>query len=74
MTRGYLQIEEGDWIEPTLKGFVHQCCGCGLVHITDYAVVDRRTEKRVRGVAVQFKLKIDNRRTAASRRKLKRKK
>jgi hypothetical protein len=74
MTKGYIQIEEGQWIEPTHQGFMHQCCNCALVHITDYAVVDRRTKKRVRGVAVQFKLKIDRRRTAASRRKLKRKK
>jgi hypothetical protein len=73
VTKGYLQIEEGQWIEPAHKGFVHQCCGCGLVHITDYALVDRRTQEYVTGVAVRFKLRIDARKTAASRRKLKRK-
>lgn len=62
MTRGYMQIEEGDWIEPPLRGFVHQCCGCALTHITDYRVVDGK---------VQFRVRIDNRKTAASRRKFK---
>jgi len=62
MTRGYFQIEEGAWIEPTKRGFVHQCCGCALTHITDYRVVDGK---------VQFRVRIDNRKTAASRRKFK---
>jgi hypothetical protein len=50
---------------------VHQCCHCALVHITDYNVVDRRTKKKVTGVAVQFRVRIDKRKTAASRRKMK---
>jgi hypothetical protein len=71
MTKGYMQIEEGDWIEPTRKAFIDQCCDCGLVHVIDFAVVDKRTREPVPYVAVQFKLKIDRRKTAASRRKLK---
>ncbi len=71
MTRGYLQIIEGEWIEPTRKGFIEQCCDCGLVHIIDFAVIDKRTKKRVPFVAVQFKLRVDRRKTSASRRKLK---
>lgn len=71
MTRGYMQIVEGDWIEPAKKGFVDQCCDCGLVHVIDFEVIDKRTRKPVPYVAVQFKLKVDRRKTAASRRKLK---
>ena len=71
MTRGYMQIEEGDWIEPQHGKFVDQCCDCHLVHVMKFAVIDRKTRKAVTGVQVQFKLKIDRRRTAASRRKLK---
>lgn len=71
MTKGYQQIHEGEWIEPTRKGFVNQCCHCGLVHIIDFAVVDRRTKAPIPNATVQFKLKIDNRKTAASRRKYK---
>lgn len=71
MTKGYRQIVDGEWIEPARKGFIHQCCDCALVHITDYAVVDKRTGKSVPYVTVQFKLRVDRRKTAASRRKLK---
>jgi Zn-finger protein len=71
MTKGYMQIEEGDWIEPSHNGFVDQCCDCHLVHVMQFAVIDRKTRKPVTGVQVQFKLKIDRRRTSASRRKLK---
>jgi hypothetical protein len=73
VTKGYHQIVEGQWIEPTHKGFVHQCCGCSLVHVTDYAVVDRETQEYVTGVAVRFRVRIDARKTAASRRKRKHK-
>ena len=71
MTKGYMQIVEGEWIEPTHQGFVDQCCDCHLVHVIDFAVVDRRTKEKIPNAAVQFKLKVDRRKTAASRRKLK---
>lgn len=70
MTRGYQQIHEGEWIEPTRKGFVDQCCDCHLVHVIDFAVVDK-DKNPIPGATVQFKLRVDRRRTAASRRKLK---
>ena len=71
MTRGYLQITDDEWIAPDRKGFIDQCCDCGLVHIIKYAVIDKRTRKPVPYVEVQFKLRVDARKTAASRRKLK---
>jgi Zn-finger protein len=71
MTRGYMQIHDGEWIEPVHDNFVDQCCDCHLVHVMKFAVIDRKTRKPVTGVQAQFKLKIDRRRTAASRRKLK---
>lgn len=71
MTKGYIQIVEGEWVEPVHDGFIDQCCDCCLVHVVDYVVVDRKTRKLVTNVAVQFKLRVDRRRTAASRRKLK---
>jgi hypothetical protein len=70
MTRGYQQIHENEWIEPNRKGFIDQCCDCGLTHVMSFAVVDKN-KKPIPGATVQFKLKIDRRRTAASRRKLK---
>ena len=71
MTKGYTQIVEGEWIEPSRKGFVDQCCDCALVHVIDFAVVDRQTKEPIPNATVQFKLRIDRRKTAASRRKLK---
>lgn len=62
MTRGYEQIHEGEWVEPVRKGFSHQCCDCALTHRTDYRVVKGK---------IQFRVVIDRRATAASRRKLK---
>jgi hypothetical protein len=62
MTKGYVQIIEGEWFEPPQRNFAHQCCGCALTHMTDYRVVDGK---------VQFRVRIDNRKTAASRRKFK---
>lgn len=58
--RGYLQIVEGEWIAPVKRGFVHQCCDCALVHVTDYAIEEGR---------VQFRTRVDRRLTAAARRK-----
>jgi hypothetical protein len=71
MTKGYQQIVEDQWYEPTHTGFIDQCCSCGLTHVIDYAVVDRKTKEKIPGAAVQFKLRVDRRKTAASRRKLK---
>lgn len=69
MTRGYQQIVDGEWYEPHRKGF-NQCCDCHMVHKVEYAVVDRVTKEPVSGVIVQVKVRVDHRRTAASRRKL----
>jgi hypothetical protein len=60
----YHQIVEGEWIEPVKRGFIHQCCGCGLVHVTDYAI----EAGAGRAGRVQFRLRVDRRLTAAARR------
>lgn len=71
MTKGYLQIETDEWIEPQHGKFIDQCCDCGLTHVMKFAVIDRKTRNPIPGAQVQFKLKIEKRMTAASRRKLK---
>lgn len=62
--RPYLQIYDGEWIEPVKRGFVHQCCDCALVHVTDYAIEGGQG----RAGRVQFKTRVDRRLTAAARR------
>jgi hypothetical protein len=60
----YMQIYEGEWIEPVKRGFVHACCGCDLVHVTDYAIEGGRGSAG----RVLFKTRVDRRLTAAARR------
>lgn len=71
MSDGYMQIYEGEWIEPPKRGFTNQCCACGLVHVFDFVVIDRRTGEKLPGTKIQFRLKVDRRKTAALRRKFK---
>jgi hypothetical protein len=70
MTKGYEQVHEGEWWEPQHGQFVSQCCDCCLTHVYKFAVVDRKTKEPITGAQVQFKLKVDRRKTAAARRKL----
>ena len=60
--RGYYQVTDGEWTEVPRRGFKEQCCSCGLVHQTDFRVLDGR---------FQFRATVDNRATAAARRKFK---
>src|ERR1700722_15469637 len=58
----YLQIHDGEWIGPAMRGFRHKCCGGALTHKTDYRIVNGK---------VQFRVVVDNRATADARRKFK---
>ena len=60
----YVQIYEGEWIEPVKRGFIHACCECSLVHVTDYKIEGGRGSAG----RVKFRLRVDRRRTAAARR------
>jgi len=62
MKSKYIQLVDGEWFAPVRRGFKEQCCGCGLVHIVDYRIVDG---------AIQFRATVDARATAAARRKFK---
>ena len=48
------------WIWPVHDGYRFRCCDCALVHLMQFTVDDG---------AVGFRIKRDNRATAASRRK-----
>jgi hypothetical protein len=60
----YMPIVEGEWIEPVKRGFIHACCGCDLVHVTDYAIEGGRGSAG----RVLFRTRVDARLTAAARR------
>jgi hypothetical protein len=57
--KGYYHVTDGEWVPVPWRGFKEQCCSCGLVHKTDFRVVDS---------GLQFKATVDNRATAAVRR------
>ena len=42
----YIQRFDGEWVDVT-NGQLLACCDCGLVHDTEYAVLDGRILKRV---------------------------
>ena len=41
----YIQRHDGEWVDVT-EGQLLACCDCGLVHDTEYAVLDGRILKR----------------------------
>lgn len=69
MTKGYQQIHDGEWLDLN-RTWINQCCDCCLTHRYKFAVVDA-DKNPIKGAKVQVKITIDNRLTAASRRKLK---
>ena len=32
------QFNDGEWYKPEMKGFIHECCDCGLKHKIDFKV------------------------------------
>jgi hypothetical protein len=58
----YHQVVEGEWTAIPKRGHWNMCCACALVHIIDYRLNDGALEMRVR---------VDRRATAAARRPFK---
>ena len=40
------EIPEGAWIQPVRKGYIFECCDCGLKHRMDFRVHLRRAQFR----------------------------
>lgn len=56
----YEQIFDGEWVCVPTRGHLDQCCGCGLVHETDY--------RRLGGGSLELRRTVKVRATAAVRR------
>lgn len=41
------QFYDGQWIEPVRKGFVVECCGCGLRHVMNFKLVKRGKVRKI---------------------------
>lgn len=59
--RVYTEPHAGDWVFPVRRGYRLACCSCGLVHRIDF---------RLRGRHIELRFFLDNRATAAMRRRL----
>lgn len=58
-TMKYLQAIDGEWVRLAWKNQKECCCGCGLVHVVSYKVIDGE---------LFAKFTVDKRATAAIRR------
>jgi hypothetical protein len=57
----YQDFEANEWVQPVREGFRSACCDCGLVHEMDFRIYKGR---------VQFRVRRNNRSTAALRRSI----
>ena len=49
-TKRFKKAKSGEWIQPKRRGYLMECCDCGLVHRFDFRVVTReRILKPVEG-------------------------
>ncbi len=46
MPREYEKPKAGEWVQPTRRGYLMQCCDCGLVHRMDFTTVPYANGKR----------------------------
>jgi hypothetical protein len=57
------QLHDGEWRQPVKRGFLDQCCDCGLVHRMEFRIKD--------GDKIEFRAFRDEKKTAAARRAFK---
>ena len=43
----YYHVTDGEWIRVPMRNGKDQCCDCGLVHKTNYRIVDGHVEVQV---------------------------
>jgi hypothetical protein len=41
MTRYYKQ-KDGEWVKPTMRGYLIKCCQCGSTHRLDFKIQGKR--------------------------------
>jgi hypothetical protein len=76
----YDKPQANEWVRPVMEGYKLACCDCGLVHELDFKVVTSSDHGREYESAeleeylkphfrVEFRVRRNNRSTAAMRRK-----
>lgn len=56
----YDEPKANEWVQPVRRGYKMACCDCGLVHEMDFRITP--------GNHIQFRVRRNNRSTAAMRR------
>lgn len=42
----YKKAKDGEWIQPIIKGYQLECCGCGLIHTIDFRIIKGKIQFR----------------------------
>jgi Zn-finger protein len=40
------QVYDGEWVQPKRRGYMMQCCDCGLVHKLNFRLAKSKDGKR----------------------------
>lgn len=62
------QVKAGEWVQPVRRGYMMQCCDCGLIHRLNFRIIATG-----RGRFIQFQAFRATRNKAKRRHKLPRK-
>jgi Zn-finger protein len=62
--KDYPSPESGEWVQPTRRGYLMQCCDCGLVHRLDFKLVQYANGKRRK---IRFRVDREDAETARVR-------
>lgn len=48
-------VKDGQWINPKMRGYIMECCDCGLRHKLDFIVVEDKKRNILNGGGVVFR-------------------
>lgn len=40
------QVVDGEWVQPVRRGYLMECCDCGLVHRLNFRLIKSKDGKR----------------------------
>ncbi len=35
---------DGEWVRPNMEGYRLRCCDCGLVHVLNFRIINKKVE------------------------------
>jgi len=46
MQTKFPQIKDGEWVQPVRRGYLMECCDCGLIHRINFRLVKSKNKLR----------------------------